>query len=193
MTAYDSPIYIADAAVYLMATQPDLGITNPYALDQTQFDAAIALLEQQKPLVGRVLVGLPASRGQALASGTRHAAPRGRSSPTTTNATTPDAVSTVKPKEGTTGWSDTWMVTKDTENINCSYLWLDYIASPEANAQIAEYFGEAPANAKACALTTNADHCADFHAERGPVLGRRLVLDDTDRRSASTVGPTSRA
>src|SRR4051794_37615076 len=29
VTAYDSPIYIADAAVYLKATRPDLKITNP--------------------------------------------------------------------------------------------------------------------------------------------------------------------
>src|SRR5215212_10611288 len=29
VTAYDSPIYIADAAVYLMATKPDLKIKNP--------------------------------------------------------------------------------------------------------------------------------------------------------------------
>jgi putative spermidine/putrescine transport system substrate-binding protein len=51
VTAYDSPIFIADAAVYLMATQPELGITDPYALDQTQFDAAMALLTQQKDLI----------------------------------------------------------------------------------------------------------------------------------------------
>ena len=38
--AYDSPIYIADAALYLKATQPDLGIDNVYELDQDQFDAA---------------------------------------------------------------------------------------------------------------------------------------------------------
>ena len=37
VTAYDSPIYIADAAVYLMAHQPELGIKNPYALDEEQF------------------------------------------------------------------------------------------------------------------------------------------------------------
>ena len=30
-----------------MATQPELGITNPYQLTQEQFDAAIALLEEQ--------------------------------------------------------------------------------------------------------------------------------------------------
>ena len=48
VTAYDSPIYIADAALYLMKTQPDLGIKDPYALDQKQLDAAVNLLKQQK-------------------------------------------------------------------------------------------------------------------------------------------------
>ncbi|HEX6755194.1 MAG TPA: spermidine/putrescine ABC transporter substrate-binding protein, partial [Mycobacteriales bacterium] len=33
ITAYDSPIYLADAALYLKATKPDLKITNPYELD----------------------------------------------------------------------------------------------------------------------------------------------------------------
>ena len=50
--AYDSPIYIADAALYLKNTQPDLGITDPYALDQEQFDAAVALMKEQKANVG---------------------------------------------------------------------------------------------------------------------------------------------
>ena len=44
---FDSPDFIADASLHLMATQPDLGITNPYQLTQEQFDAAIALLEEQ--------------------------------------------------------------------------------------------------------------------------------------------------
>ena len=52
VTAYDSPIYIADAAVYLMATQPDLGIKNPYALDEDQLAAAVDLLKQQREHVG---------------------------------------------------------------------------------------------------------------------------------------------
>ena len=53
VSVYDSPIYIADAALYCMATQPDLGITNPYALDQSQFDAAIDLLAEQQGLAGQ--------------------------------------------------------------------------------------------------------------------------------------------
>ena len=47
VTVYDAPIYIADAAVLLMKTKPELGITNPYALDDTQFAAAIDLLESR--------------------------------------------------------------------------------------------------------------------------------------------------
>ena len=46
ISIYDSSIFIADAALHLMATQPDLGIENPYQLSQEQFDAAIALLEE---------------------------------------------------------------------------------------------------------------------------------------------------
>ncbi|HEX6886915.1 MAG TPA: extracellular solute-binding protein [Candidatus Nanopelagicales bacterium] len=164
VSPYGDAIYIADAAVYLMATQPQLGIKNPYALDQTQFDAAIKLLEQQKPLVAYYW-GDVVKQGQDLASGAVMQSQGWQLTANLTNATTPDAVGTVKPKEGTTGWSDTWMVKKDTGSINCAYLWLDHVASPEVQAQIAEYFGEAPANAKACALTKNESHCADFHAE----------------------------
>ena len=55
VTAYDSPIYIADAALYLMATKPDLGIKNPYALDDKQFDAAVDLLKAAERAHRRVL------------------------------------------------------------------------------------------------------------------------------------------
>src|SRR5213078_2833826 len=52
VTAYDSPIYIADAALYLMRTQPALGIKNPYSLDQKQLDASVAILKNQRGNVG---------------------------------------------------------------------------------------------------------------------------------------------
>ena len=51
LTAYDSPIYIADAALYLSKTKPELKITNPYALDDAQFTAAVDLLKVQRPLL----------------------------------------------------------------------------------------------------------------------------------------------
>lgn len=162
ISPYDDAIYIADAAVYLMSTQPDLGIKNPYALDQKQFDASIALLNQQKPLVSEYW-GDYVKQSQGLASGS---IAQGQGWQLTANLANADAnkVATVKPKEGATGWSDTWMVKKDDANINCSYLWLNYVVSPQVNAQIAEYFGEAPSNQKSCALTVNKDHCTQFHA-----------------------------
>ena len=52
ISVYDDPIYIADAALYLKAHQPDLGIDNPYELDEDQFNAAVDLLKQQRPNVG---------------------------------------------------------------------------------------------------------------------------------------------
>jgi putative spermidine/putrescine transport system substrate-binding protein len=162
VTAYDSPIFIADAAVYLMATQPDLGITDPYALDQTQFDAAMALLEQQKALVGEYWSDYTKAI-QAFNSGTTAI---GTSWQVIVNLAQAEGgnVDATKAKEGATGWSDTWMVTKDTPNINCAYKWLDWIVSPETNAQVAEWFGEAPANAKSCDLTADANHCDTYHA-----------------------------
>jgi putative spermidine/putrescine transport system substrate-binding protein len=102
-------------------------------------------------------------QGTAIASGTVLQSQGWQLTANIANAES-EAVGTVKPKEGATGWSDTWMIKKDTANINCAYMWLDHVISPEVNAQIAEYFGEAPANAKSCALTKNADHCDQFHA-----------------------------
>lgn len=163
VSIYDNAIYIADAAVYLMSTQPDLGITNPYALDQAQFDAAIALLEQQEALVGQYW-GVYTDQQVALEGGTVLAGTTWQVivNIAQSNGATIDAV---KPMEGATGWSDTWMLSTKAAHPNCMLMWMDWIASPWANAQVAEWFGEAPSNSESCAVTSNPDHCALFHAE----------------------------
>ena len=163
LTAYDSPIYIADAALWLMATQPDLGIKNPYSLDQTQFDAAIALLEAQKSLAGQYWSDYTVQAG-SLVDGTVLA---GTTWQVVANFAAGEGakIETTKPKEGATGWSDTWMLSSQASNPNCMKLWMDWISSPWANAQATEYFGEAPSNSKGCALTADPDHCTNFHAE----------------------------
>ena len=51
--AYDGPIYIADAALYLKTAKPELGIDNPYELNETQYKAVLDLLRQQRPLIHR--------------------------------------------------------------------------------------------------------------------------------------------
>lgn len=162
VTAYDAPIYIADAAVYLMSTKPELGIKNPYALDATQFAAAIDLLKQQKPLVSEYWSDY-LKQMAAFKTGTMTA---GTTWQVVANAAKAEGtkVEVVLPKEGSTGWSDTWMVSSKSKNPNCAYKWMDYIISPEGNAKATEYFGEAPSNQKACALTDNKDHCTLFHA-----------------------------
>jgi putative spermidine/putrescine transport system substrate-binding protein len=162
ITAYDSPIYIADAAVYLMATQPDLGITNPYALDQTQFDAAINALEQQKP----ILANYWSDYNKQIQDFVKGDVVLGFSWQVNANYAQADnkAIKVIKPAEGATGWSDTWMIAANAEHPNCAYEWMNYIVSPKANAEVAEFFGEAPANQKSCALTADASHCKTFHA-----------------------------
>ena len=162
ITAYDSPIYIADAALYLKAHQPDLGIKSPYALDSTQFQAAVDLLKKQRPLVSEYWSDY-LKESQSLTSGD---AVVGTAWQVTVNVTKGNNVpleSTV-PSEGATGWSDTWMLAAKSQHKNCAYMWMNYIISPKVNAQVAEYFGEAPANSKACAQTTDPKHCDTYHA-----------------------------
>jgi len=163
ITAYDSPIYIADAAVYLMATQPDLGIKNPYALDDKQFQAAIDLLTTQNANIGEYWSDYT-KEIQSFKNGDSVV---GTTWQIIVNLAKADKapVEAVLPSEGSTGWSDTWMVATKSKNKTCAYKWLDHIISPTANAQVSEWFGEAPSNAKACAETVAKDHCEVFHAE----------------------------
>jgi putative spermidine/putrescine transport system substrate-binding protein len=167
LSIYDNQIFIADAAVYLKATQPDLGIENPYELDEEQFQAAVDLLKQQKPNIGEYWDG--ATYAKQVTSFKSGEAVVGTTWPYQVNLMAaekpPVPVTAIKPKEGTTGWSDTWMISSKAEHPNCMYLWMDYIISPSANAKVAEFFGEAPSNAKACDETTNENHCADYHAD----------------------------
>jgi putative spermidine/putrescine transport system substrate-binding protein len=162
ITAYDSPIYIADAALYLMNTQPDLGIKYPYALDQKQFDAAVEVLKAQKPLIGEYWGDYLKHVASLKSGGTV----LGTTWQVNINLAKGEGtkVEGIKPAEGSTGWSDTWMISSKAKNPNCAYLWMNHIASPAANAGVAEWFGEAPSNAKSCDLTADKNHCATFHA-----------------------------
>ncbi len=161
-SVYDAPIYIADAAVVLMATKPELGIKNPYSLDETQLAAAVDLLKKQKPAVGEYW----SDYTKQIDSFTNGNTTIGTTWQVIANVLqagdTP--VDVTLPPEGATGWSDTWMINSKTKNINCAYMFLDHITSAEINIQIAEYFGEAPGNSKSCALAQNPDHCDIYHA-----------------------------
>jgi putative spermidine/putrescine transport system substrate-binding protein len=161
VTAYDSPIYIADAALYLMNTQPDLKITNPYALDDDQLAAAVDVLKTQKESVGEYwsdyLKEIDAFKTGSSVIGTTWEV--------IGQLAAADApVKWIFPDEGSTGWSDTWMVATDSQHKNCAYMWLNWIDSPQVQAQVAQWFGEAPANLKACDYTA-AGFCDSYHVD----------------------------
>ncbi len=70
------------------------------------------------------------------------------------------------PKEGATGWLDTWMVSAHTKNLDCAYKWLAYISTPKVQAKQATYYGETPVNSKACPIMDKLSKgsCAQYHA-----------------------------
>lgn len=164
VSVYDAPIYIADAAVVLMATKPDLGIKNPYALDDKQFQAAVDLLKQQKPMISQYWVDYTKQMA-AFETGDATVGTTWEVIANLLKAEAPPVpVEIVKPSEGATGWSDTWMINSKTKHPNCAYMLVDHLTSAEINIQIAEYFGEAPGNSKACALASTPEFCDSYHA-----------------------------
>jgi putative spermidine/putrescine transport system substrate-binding protein len=164
VTVPDNPIQIADAALYLSKHQASLGITDPYELTQTQFNAAISLLKQQRPLIKKYW---------ALASDEIDLFKNGDA---IIGASWPYQLSTLKadkapvadtiPSEGATGWLDTWMLSAHAKHPNCAYKWLAYISTPQVQAEQAVNYGETPVNSKACPLMDKLakGSCAQYHA-----------------------------
>ena len=150
VTVPDNPIQIADAALYLSKSKPSLGITDPYELDSTQFNAAVSLLKQQKPLIKKYWA-LASDEIDLFKSGD---AVIGASWPYQTNtlAAAKVPVKDLIPKEGATGWADTWMLSAHAKHPNCAYMWMKWVSTPKVQAQQAIYFGETPVNTKACAV-----------------------------------------
>jgi putative spermidine/putrescine transport system substrate-binding protein len=164
VTVPDNPIQIADAALYLMKTQRSLGIKDPYELNAKQFNAAISLLKKQKPLIKKYWA-LASDEIDLFKNGD---AVVGASWPYQTNtliaAKAPEK--DLVPKEGATGWLDTWMVSAKTKNLDCAYKWLAWVSTPKVQAQQAIYFGETPVNSKACPIMNKLSKgsCEQYHA-----------------------------
>jgi len=146
--AYDGPIYVADAALYLKAHQPDLGIEDPYSLNQAQFDAAIELLQQQRQIVGRywhdVVVQMEDFKTNGfVASG---------SWPYQVNLLKAEGapIDSTIPEEGATGWADTTMLHSEAPHPNCAYKWLEHSLNPKLQGDLAAWFGSVPVVPAAC-------------------------------------------
>ena len=163
ITVPDNPIQIADAALNLMKTKPELGIKDPYELTRAQLDAAVALLKQQRPFIKKYWA-LASDEIELFKNGD---AIIGASWPYQTNALKADGVNVMDtvPKEGATGWADSWMLSAKSKHVMCAYKFMQYVSTPEVQAQQAVYFGETPANPKACAEMDKieAGSCAKYH------------------------------
>jgi len=147
--AYDGPIYIADAAVYLSAKKPDLGIKDPYELNEQQYNAALDLLRKQHPLVqhywhdANVQVQDFTNEGVIASS----------SWPFQVNTLVANKqpIASTFPSEGATGWADTTMLHSQAKHPVCAYRWLEWSISPKVQGDVAAWFGSVPVVPAACA------------------------------------------
>jgi putative spermidine/putrescine transport system substrate-binding protein len=146
--AFDGPIYVADAALYLMTHRPELGITDPYALDRPQFEAAINLLRQQRKLVGRYWHDAIAQIDDFVNEGVVASS----SWPFQVNLLKSKGapIASVIPEEGATGWADTTMLHVGAPHPNCGYKWIEHSLSPKLQGDLAAWFGSVPAVPAAC-------------------------------------------
>lgn len=146
--AYDGPIHVADAANYLMANKPELGIKSPYELNADQYAAALDLLRQQRKLVSRywhdAFIQMDDFTNEGVvASG---------SWPFQVNILqSKDApIASTIPREGATGWADTTMMHVDAANPNCAYLWMEHTLSSNLMSDLSVWFGANPGVPAAC-------------------------------------------
>jgi putative spermidine/putrescine transport system substrate-binding protein len=146
--AYDGAIYIADAALYLMAHNPELGITDPYALTRDQFGAALDLLRQQRELVNRYWHDAFIQMDDFVNEGVVAAS----SWPFQVNLLQAQGapIASVVPSEGATGWADSTMMHVEAPHPNCAYLWLEHSLSPQLQGDLAAWFGSVPSVPAAC-------------------------------------------
>ncbi|MGF7005608.1 ABC transporter substrate-binding protein [Aminobacter sp. BE322] len=146
--AYDGPIYIADAANYLMAHKPELGIKDPYELNEDQYKAALDLLRQQRTLVGRywhdAMIQIDDFKNEGVVASS--------SWPFQVNllGTEKQPIGSTIPEEGATGWADTTMMHAEAANPNCAYMWLEHSLNPKLQGDLASWFGSNPAVPAAC-------------------------------------------
>jgi putative spermidine/putrescine transport system substrate-binding protein len=146
--AYSGPIYIADAALYLMATKPELGITDPYELNEEQFAAALDLLKQQRQIVpkywGDYLIQVEDFTSEGFVASS--------SWPLQVNLLQADSqpIASVIPEEGATGWADTTMMAANAPHPQCAYLWLEHSIDPKVQGDVAAWFGSNPSVPAAC-------------------------------------------
>ena len=147
--AAPEPVAIADAAIYLAATQPALGIGDPYALDERQYAAALALLKSSRG----------AWRGSA---GDADAASDGFRNGVLLSTSTPAMVRSLQaeglpvawtlPAEGGSAQVEIAMLHSESKHPNCALAWMQWALAPATQARLAALTGALPVDNAACQL-----------------------------------------
>ena len=169
--AYDGPIHIADAANYLMFHKPELGIKDPYELNEDQYKAALDLLRVQRTLTSRywhdAFIQIDDFKNEGVvASGSWPFQVNVLQADKDAMAKTP--IASTFPEEGITGWADTTMLHSEAANPNCAYMWMEHSLSPKVQGDVSAWFGTVPSVPAACkgnALLTDAG-CATNGGDR---------------------------
>ncbi len=145
---YDGPIHVADAALFLIYHQPELGIENPYELNQEQYAAALDLLREQRKIVGHywhdAFIQMDDFKNEGIvASG---------SWPFQVNLLKGDGapVASTIPIEGATGWSDTTMMHIDSAHPDCACMWMEHTLSSNLQSDLSVWFGAVPPAISVC-------------------------------------------
>jgi putative spermidine/putrescine transport system substrate-binding protein len=146
--AYDGPIYIADAALYLMTKKPALGIKDPYELNEQQYAAVLEVLRTQHPLIQRYWHDTTTQVDDMTKEGVV-ASSTWPFQVNTLIANKQPIASTV-PAEGATGWADTTMLHSSAKHPNCAYQWLEWSISAKVQGDVAAWFGSVPVVPTAC-------------------------------------------
>jgi putative spermidine/putrescine transport system substrate-binding protein len=182
ITVPDNPIQIADAALYLAYKDPSLGITDPYALTSKQLDAAVSLLKKQRKLIKKYWA-LASDEIELFTNGD---VILGAAWPyqTITLAANNVPVKDTIPEEGATGWADTWMLSSKSKHPNCAYMFMRYVSTPKVQAQQAVFFGETPANSKACQYMDEIQpgSCEQYHANAPASYFEKIKFWKTPQR-----------
>jgi len=148
--AYDGPIYVADAALYLMKKRPELGIADPYELNEAQYAAVLAVLRGQKQLTHRYWHDATVQMSDFKNEGVAASSSWGYMVNALVAENQP--VASTIPSEGSTGWADTTMLHADAKHPNCAYKWMEWSLSPQVQIALAEWFGSVPVVPAACKI-----------------------------------------
>lgn len=149
--AYDGPIYIADAALYLSVKKPELGIKDPYSLDEKQYAAVLDLLRAQRKIIARYWHDAVVQTDDFVNEGVVASGSwpfqvnllQGQKKP----------IGSTIPAEGATGWADTTMLGTNAKHPNCAYLWMEHSLNAKVQGDVAAWFGSLPAVPDACSAS----------------------------------------